>query len=52
MGGHAVKITHPNILRNTASLVLYICRRSPISVAAAVIYMITQLSDDKKLLKG
>ncbi|CBI17180.3 hypothetical protein AAG906_038213 [Vitis piasezkii] len=26
-------------------------RRSPISVAAAVIYMITQLSDDKKLLK-
>ncbi|KAK2641190.1 hypothetical protein Ddye_022953 [Dipteronia dyeriana] len=27
-------------------------RRSPISVAAAIIYMITQLSDDKKLLKG
>ncbi|KAK0606667.1 hypothetical protein LWI29_002461 [Acer saccharum] len=26
-------------------------RRSPISVAAAIIYMITQLSDDKKLLK-
>ncbi|KAG7950862.1 hypothetical protein I3843_13G137300 [Carya illinoinensis] len=26
-------------------------RRSPISVAAAVIYVITQLSDDKKLLK-
>ncbi|KAG6632374.1 transcription initiation factor IIB [Carya illinoinensis] len=26
-------------------------RRSPISVAAAVIYIITQLSDDKKLLK-
>ncbi|KAE8037198.1 hypothetical protein FH972_009808 [Carpinus fangiana] len=26
-------------------------RRSPISIAAAVIYMITQLSDDKKLLK-
>ncbi|KAJ4972214.1 hypothetical protein NE237_005313 [Protea cynaroides] len=26
-------------------------RRSPISVAAAVIYMITQLSDDKKLLR-
>ncbi|CAK9183476.1 unnamed protein product [Ilex paraguariensis] len=26
-------------------------RRSPISVAAAVIYMITQLSDDKKILK-
>lgn len=30
----------------------YIYRRSPISVAAAVIYMITQLSEDKKLLKG
>ncbi|KAJ4823553.1 hypothetical protein Tsubulata_012179 [Turnera subulata] len=27
-------------------------RRSPISVAAAVIYMITQLSEEKKLLKG
>lgn len=27
-------------------------RRSPISIAAAVIYIITQLSDDKKLLKG
>lgn len=26
-------------------------RRSPISIAAAVIYIITQLSDDKKLLK-
>ncbi|KAK9104192.1 hypothetical protein Scep_021036 [Stephania cephalantha] len=26
-------------------------RRSPISIAAAVIYMITQLSDDKKLLR-
>lgn len=26
-------------------------RRSPISIAAAVIYMITQLSDEKKLLK-
>ena len=26
-------------------------RRSPISIAAAVIYMITQLSDDKKPLK-
>ncbi|XP_059665328.1 transcription initiation factor IIB-like [Cornus florida] len=26
-------------------------RRSPISVAAAVIYIVTQLSDDKKLLK-
>ncbi|KAL5719906.1 hypothetical protein ACHQM5_012632 [Ranunculus cassubicifolius] len=25
-------------------------RRSPISVAAAVIYMVTQLSDDRKLL--
>ena len=28
------------------------CRRSPISIAAAVIYMITQLSEDKKPLKG
>ncbi|RWW26251.1 hypothetical protein GW17_00009372 [Ensete ventricosum] len=28
------------------------CRRSPISIAAAVIYMITQLSDDKKQIKG
>lgn len=28
------------------------CRRSPISIAAAVIYIITQLSDDKKPLKG
>ncbi|KAJ6332072.1 hypothetical protein OIU76_010454 [Salix suchowensis] len=27
-------------------------RRSPISIAAAVIYIITQLSDDKKLLRG
>ena len=27
-------------------------RRSPISIAAAVIYIITQLSDDKKPLKG
>jgi hypothetical protein len=27
-------------------------RRSPISIAAAVIYMITQLSEDKKPLKG
>ncbi|KAG6500672.1 hypothetical protein ZIOFF_040522 [Zingiber officinale] len=27
-------------------------RRSPISIAAAIIYMITQLSDDKKPLKG
>ncbi|CAA0813224.1 Transcription initiation factor IIB-2 [Striga hermonthica] len=26
-------------------------RRSPISIAAAIIYIITQLSDDKKLLK-
>ncbi|KAG9441883.1 hypothetical protein H6P81_017737 [Aristolochia fimbriata] len=26
-------------------------RRSPISIAAAIIYMITQLSDDKKLLR-
>lgn len=33
-------------------LISNICRRSPISVAAAVIYMITQLSDDKKPLKG
>jgi hypothetical protein len=29
-----------------------VCRRSPISIAAAVIYMITQLSEDKKPLKG
>jgi transcription initiation factor TFIIB len=28
-----------------------LCRRSPISIAAAVIYMITQLSEDKKPLK-
>jgi hypothetical protein len=28
------------------------CRRSPISIAAAVIYIIIQLSDDKKPLKG
>jgi hypothetical protein len=28
------------------------CRRSPISIAAAVIYIITQLSDDKKPLRG
>ena len=28
------------------------CRRSPISIAAVVIYIITQLSDDKKPLKG
>ncbi len=28
------------------------CRKSPISVAAAAIYMISQLSDDKKNLKG
>ncbi|GKV27625.1 hypothetical protein SLEP1_g36775 [Rubroshorea leprosula] len=27
-------------------------RRSPISIAAAVIYIITQLSDNKKLLRG
>ncbi|CAH8269997.1 unnamed protein product [Arabidopsis lyrata] len=26
-------------------------RRSPISIAAAIIYIITQLSDDKKLLR-
>ncbi|CAA3013118.1 transcription initiation factor IIB-2 [Olea europaea subsp. europaea] len=26
-------------------------RRSPISIAAAIIYIVTQLSDDKKLLK-
>lgn len=28
------------------------CRRSPISIAAAVIYIITQLSDEKKPLRG
>ena len=28
------------------------CRRSPISIAAAVIYIISQLSDDKKPLRG
>lgn len=28
------------------------CRKSPISVAAAAIYMISQLSNDKKALKG
>ena len=32
--------------------VFLIFRRSPISIAAAVIYIITQLSDDKKPLKG
>lgn len=31
---------------------ILLCRRSPISIAAAVIYMITQLSEDKKPLKG
>jgi hypothetical protein len=33
-------------------LSILLCRRSPISIAAAVIYMITQLSEDKKPLKG
>ena len=28
------------------------CRRSPISIAAAVIYIITQLSEEKKPLRG
>ncbi|RWW89542.1 hypothetical protein BHE74_00001518 [Ensete ventricosum] len=40
--------------RNCISVLLTseMCRRSPISIAAAVIYMITQLSDDKKQIKG
>lgn len=34
------------------TLCVNFCRRSPISIAAAVIYIITQLSDDKKPLRG
>ena len=33
-------------------LVFYISSRSPISVAAAAIYMASQASDDKKSAKG
>lgn len=40
------------LLRNFLSWLIILCRRSPISIAAAVIYIITQLSDDKKPLKG
>lgn len=37
---------------NKCCLLFYICRRSPISIAAAVIYIVTQLSNEKKALKG
>lgn len=41
----------PKVLLLTILFVFHL-RRSPISIAAAVIYIVTQLSDDKKPLKG
>lgn len=42
----------PAVLLLTILIVFLHLRRSPISIAAAIIYIVTQLSDDKKLLKG
>ncbi|KAJ8770928.1 hypothetical protein K2173_022100 [Erythroxylum novogranatense] len=47
MGNQAVKAAQEAVQKSEELDI----RRSPISVAAAVIYIITQLSDDKKLLK-
>lgn len=48
MSNQAVKAAHEAVQKSEELDI----RRSPISIAAAIIYMITQLSEDKKLLKG
>ncbi|XP_059429943.1 transcription initiation factor IIB isoform X2 [Corylus avellana] len=47
MSNQAVKAAHEAVQKSEELDI----RRSPISIAAAIIYMITQLSEDKKLLK-
>lgn len=47
MNNQAVKAAQEAVQRSEALDI----RRSPITIAAAIIYMITQLSEDKKLLK-
>ncbi|KAJ6778666.1 TRANSCRIPTION INITIATION FACTOR IIB-RELATED [Salix koriyanagi] len=48
MSNHAVKAATEAVKTSEQ----FDIRRSPISIAAAVIYIITQLSDDKKPLRG
>ena len=46
------KKNQKNVQETAVTSLAYLCRRSPISIAAAIIYIISQLSDDKKALKG
>ena len=49
---HRIPYAYHVKLNNDLNVYSLFCRRSPISIAAAIIYMLTQLTDSKKPLRG